>query len=157
MFLRRSQKLEDTRKCCCSLTGKVNTDEAGEGNWSVCHQIRLSFCVWTQISMTTETANQFIPNLQSCLSQTATRLFKAIQMGCLWQAHISLPIAIPLWNTFREMLELQAKQNKEQLIKPKPRAKHWAAHRSTACHSSKQNAVHGKNVKRCAYQYVVAK
>lgn len=66
-------------------------------------------------------------------------------------------MAIPLWNTFREMLKLQAKQNEEQLIKPKPHAKHWAARRSTACHSSKQNAAHLKNMKRCAYQYVVAK
>lgn len=43
--------------------------------------------------------------------------------------------------------ELQAKQNKEQIIKLKPCAKRWAARRSTVCHSSKQNASHLKNMK----------
>lgn len=62
--------------------------------------------------MTTETANQFILNLQSCLSETATRVFKAIQMRCLWQAHIALPTATPFWNTFREVLKVSCRQNK---------------------------------------------
>jgi len=42
---------------------------------------------------------------------------------------------------------LQAKQNKERIIEPKPCAKRWAAWNSSVCHSSKQNAGHRKNMR----------